>query len=160
MLEPKMPLPSSSVKIIQAVEVTEELFQSCKRLIPQLTSINPPPTRAELTLMLTGGTSVLFMAQDQESGGTRIIGLATVVIYRVPTGIRAIIEDVVVEKNARGRGIGEALTRACLERAEQYGCSQVMLTSNPGREAANRLYQRMDFEPRKTNAYCYRFKRG
>lgn len=80
-------------------------------------------------------------------------------LYRVPTGMRAYIEDVVVDERARGRRIGEALTRACLERAKQAGASQVMLTSNPGRDAANRLYQRMGFELRKTNVYRYGFNR-
>ncbi len=150
-----MPLLSTSVKIIEAVEVTEELYQSCQRLIPQLTGKNPPPTRTELAMILSKGTSILFMAQDQGPGSVDIIGLATLVLYRVPTGMRAYIEDVVVDEQARGKGIGEALTRLCLERAEQAGCPQVLLTSNPGRQAANRLYQRMGFQLRKTNVYRY-----
>jgi len=155
-----MPDTSPSYKIIQAVEVTQELAQAARRLIPQLTRINPPPTSAELVRMLSDGTSILFIAQDQHPAGEMIIGLATLVLYRVPTGMRAIIEDLVVDEKTRGRGIGEALTRACLEWAERAGCPQVVLTSNPGREAANRLYQRMGFEVRKTNVYRYRFPKG
>jgi ribosomal protein S18 acetylase RimI-like enzyme len=150
---------SQQYRIIQATEVSEALYQACQRLVPQLTSNNPPPTRQQLANLLSEGKSILFLAQHQDYAD-EIIGLATLVLYRVPTGMRGIIEDVVVDEKARGRHIGEALTHACLERAEQAGCPQVMLTSNPGRTAANRLYQRMGFELRRTNAYRYSFMRG
>jgi ribosomal protein S18 acetylase RimI-like enzyme len=87
----------------------------------------------------------------------RIIGALTLAVYRVPTGIRSIIEDVIVDKSARGQGIGEALTRRALVVAKEAGAAHVTLTSNPRREAANRLYQRMGFAKRETNAYIYRF---
>jgi ribosomal protein S18 acetylase RimI-like enzyme len=109
--------------------------------------------------MLSTGSSTVYLAHHGDYGD-EIIGLATLVPYRVPTGMRAYIEDMVVDERARGRRVGEALTHACLEQAEAAGASQVMLTSNPGRIAANRLYQRMGFELRKTNVYRYGFKRG
>jgi ribosomal protein S18 acetylase RimI-like enzyme len=155
-----MPLTLLSIRIIQVTEVTDELVRACQRLTPQLTHINPPPSRAQLSSILAERTLILFLAQDQETGNEEIVGMATLVLYHVLTGMRAMIEDVVVDEKARGSGVGEALTRACLERAEQAGCQQTMLTSNPSREAANRLYQRMGFELRKTNVYKYSFKRG
>jgi ribosomal protein S18 acetylase RimI-like enzyme len=150
---------AQNVQVTQVTEMTEELFNACQHLVPQLTHNNPPPTREQLALLLESPTAYLFMAKtpDFENG---IVGLATLVLYRVPTGVRAYIEDVVVDEKARGKRIGEALTRACLEKAEQAGAPQVMLTSNPGRSAANRLYQRMGFEERETNVYRYSFKRG
>jgi ribosomal protein S18 acetylase RimI-like enzyme len=154
-----MPDHSPHCKIYQVTEMSEELYQACRRLVPQLTSNNPPPTPLELTLMLSERSSMLFLARQHDPGSDEIIGLATLVLYRVPTGMRGIIEDVVVDESARGRHIGEALTRACLERAQEAGCLQVMLTSNPGRVAANRLYQRMGFELRKTNVYRYSFNK-
>ena len=152
-----MPGHSPHYKIIQVTEASEELYQACQRLIPQLTRNNPAPTRQELARLLSEASSILFVAQDQDCN-QEIIGLATLALYRVPTGMRAIIEDVVVNDKARGKGIGEALLHACLAHAQQAGCRQVMLTSNPGRTAANSLYQRMGFELRKTNVYRYSFK--
>jgi ribosomal protein S18 acetylase RimI-like enzyme len=152
-----MPDHSQSWKITQVTKMTEELYQACQHLVPQLTSNNPPPTHQELALMLSTETSILYIAK-YEGFGDEIIGLASLVLYRVPTGVRGYIEDVVVDDRARGRRIGEALTQACLDRAEQAGASQVMLTSNPARAAANRLYQRMGFELRRTNVYRYGFK--
>jgi len=149
-----MPEPTPELMIYQATEMTDELFEACQRLVPQLTSNNPPPAKKELALLVTSESSVLFFARHSDYKN-EIIGLATLILYRVPTGLRAYIEDVVVDEKARRRRIGESLTRACLERAEAAGASQVMLTSNPGRLAANCLYQRMGFELRKTNVYRY-----
>jgi len=150
---------SQNVQVTRVTELTEELYSACQRLVPQLTYNNPPPTREQLARMLESSASYLFIAWDPDFGDG-IIGLATLVLYRVPTGVRGTIEDVVVDESARGRRIGEALTRACLETAEQAGAPQVMLTSNPGRTAANSLYQRMGFELRKTNVYRYSFRKG
>jgi ribosomal protein S18 acetylase RimI-like enzyme len=80
------------------------------------------------------------------------------VTFRIPTGVRAWIEDVVVDEAARGKGAGEALTRRALERAAELGSKTVDLTSRPTREAANRLYQRVGFELRHSNLYRYNLK--
>ena len=80
---------------------------------------------------------------------------AACVVTCIPTGVRAWIEDVVVDTSARGKGAGEALTRAALERAAELGAKTVDLTSRPSREAANRLYQRVGFVLRQSNLYRY-----
>jgi len=76
-------------------------------------------------------------------------------MYRIATGLKAWIEDVVVDEAARGHGVGEALNLAALDEARRRGAKAVSLTSRPSREAANRLYQRMGFIPRDTNVYRY-----
>lgn len=85
----------------------------------------------------------------------RIVGSLTLAMFRIPTGIRAWIEDVVVDDSARGHGVGEALNRAALDFAKQHGAITVDLTSRPSRVAANRLYQRIGFVARETNIYRY-----
>jgi ribosomal protein S18 acetylase RimI-like enzyme len=84
-----------------------------------------------------------------------IVGSLTLVTFRIPTGIRAWIEDVVVDETARGHGVGEALNQAAIEEARRKGAVTVDLTSRPSREAANRLYQRIGFVQRDTNVYRY-----
>jgi ribosomal protein S18 acetylase RimI-like enzyme len=79
--------------------------------------------------------------------------MLTLAVFRIPTGVRAWIEDVVVDENQRGRGVGEALTQAALELASARGARTVDLTSRPSRDIANRLYKRMGFELRETNVY-------
>ncbi len=153
-----MPDPSPGLSIQQATAMTEQLYQACQRLVPQLTSNNPPPSRSDLAGVIASPASILFQARHSDFG-EEIIGLVTLVLYCVTSGRRAYIEDLVVDDKARGRHVGEALMRACLERADQAGATQVMLTCNPGRLAANRLYQRMGFIQRKTNVYQYAFRR-
>jgi ribosomal protein S18 acetylase RimI-like enzyme len=89
--------------------------------------------------------------------GTHIVGSLTLVTFRIPTGVRAWIEDVVVDASARGKGVGEKLNLFALELARAKGAKTVDLTSRPSREAANRLYQRIGFAPRDTNVYRFSF---
>ncbi len=97
--------------------------------------------------------TVLLVARDGEP--PEIVGTLTLVVFRIPTGLRAWVEDVVVDDSVRGRGVGSALTREALRRAEAAGARTVDLTSRPSREAANRLYRRLGFELRETNVYRY-----
>jgi ribosomal protein S18 acetylase RimI-like enzyme len=128
-----------------------EVEEALARLIPQLSSTSPIPRRQELEALIASDSSVLLAAK--EDGG--IIGLLTLVLVRIPTGVRARIEDVVVDERARGRGVGEHLSREAIRLAAEGGAKTVDLTSRPGRRAANRLYERLGFERRDTHVYRY-----
>jgi len=127
-----------------------ELYEAFQHLIPQLTNNNPPPSLDDLADLVREASSTLMVARD-DSG--KIVGALTLSVYRVPTGIRSIIEDVIVDNAARGLGIGEALMKRAIEIAKEKGAQNISLTSNPMREAANRLYLRVGFKKRETNAY-------
>jgi len=133
---------------------TAELLNAFTRLIPQLKISFPPLTRDELTALLSSDASTLLTARDEATG--QIVGMLTLIVYRVPTGIRARIEDVVVDESLRGRGIAVELVQRALEIARQKGADGVALTSNPKREAANRLYQKVGFKKWETNVYFYK----
>ena len=140
-----------SVGVEQATVANAELIEAFNRLIPQLSSSNPPPTQQQLADIIASPTSVLFIARLDE----HIVGSLTLAIFQIPTGIRAWIEDVVVDSVARGHGVGEALSQAAMLDAKHRGAITVELTSRPSREAANRLYQRLGFVARETNVYRY-----
>ena len=144
--------------IEKVTEVTDEIVVAFVRLIPQLSSSNPPPSREEIAEMVASPATVLFIARDPNRGG-EIAGALTLALFRIPTGLRAWIEDVIVDTSCRGQGIGEALCMAAIEHASAAGATTVDLTSRPSREAANRLYQRIGFEQRVTNVYRYNLKR-
>ena len=137
--------------IEHATAVDDELVEAFSRLIPQLSSSSPPPSRDELAAIVTSPDSVLLLARLEG----RIVGTLTLALYRIPTGLKAWIEDVVVDESASRQGIGEALNLAALHEARRRGAKDVSLTSRPSREAANRLYQRIGFVRRDTNLYRY-----
>ncbi|KLR61063.1 acetyltransferase (GNAT) family protein [Actinobacteria bacterium IMCC26207] len=138
------------IHVEESTVVTTELVEALAHLIPQLSASSAVPTAAELEEMLGAGASHLLVAHD-DSGP--ILGCMTLVVFRIPTGVRAWIEDVVVDSSARGKGVGEALNAAALELAAGLGARTVDLTSRPSREAANRLYRRLGFVERETNVY-------
>ncbi|MFM9083726.1 MAG: GNAT family N-acetyltransferase [Actinomycetota bacterium] len=131
--------------------VDDELVDAFAVLIPQLSSSNPAPGMDELARIIESETTVLFIARVDG----RIAGALTLAVFRIPTGVRAWIEDVVVDSAARGHGVGEALNKAAIGEARSRGAVTVDLTSRPSREAANRLYQRLGFAARDTNVYRF-----
>jgi ribosomal protein S18 acetylase RimI-like enzyme len=141
-------------------------MRAVHHLLPQLSRSAPLPSGLEIDEIVSSGATTLLLASDDglgnddpgepgAPGSAAIVGMLTLVIFRLPTGVRAWVEDVVVDTGARGRGVGEALTQAAIEISFDRGAQTVDLTSRPSREAANRLYRRMGFEPRDTNVYRY-----
>src|SRR5215216_2600269 len=130
-------------------EVTEELQDALQRLIPQLGVHKMPPTLQELNELIKSESSTLLTARYPDANGA-IAGILSLIVYRVPTGLHSIIEDLVVDEKLRRQGIGEALIRYAIELAGEAGADGVSLTSNSQREAANQLYQSLGFELRRT----------
>ena len=139
----------STIAVEVATHVDEALVNAVARLVPQLSSSTSPPTRVELEVIVAGPSTMLLIARKDRA----VVGMLTLALFRIPTGIRAWIEDVVVDAEARGQGVGEVLTREAIRIAGTHGARTVELTSRPSREAANRLYQRIGFERRDTNVY-------
>ncbi|MDG0975666.1 MAG: GNAT family N-acetyltransferase [Ilumatobacter sp.] len=146
-------VPQSGASVAVAAVVDDELVAAFAHLIPQLSQSSPPPDADQLRVLVDGADTVLFVARVDGV----IVGSLTLAFYRIPTGLKAWIEDVVVDDAARGHGVGRLLNEAALAEAESRGAKDVSLTSRPSREAANRLYQRIGFEARDTNVYRYKF---
>jgi len=139
------------VEITDLAEITDEIVAAFDRLIPQLSSSNPPPSRQVLQQIADSEASHLLVARLDGA----VVGSLTLVLFTIPTGVRAWIEDVVVDDSARGQGVGEKLNLHALALARAAGATTVDLTSRPSREAANRLYQRIGFIERETNIYRF-----
>ena len=140
-----------AIEISICDNVDETVVAALGKLIPQLSASSSLPSAEQLSEILDHDASTLLLARD----GDTIVGSMTLVIFPIPTGMRAWIEDVVVDERARGQGVGEALNRQAMKIALQAGAKTVDLTSRPSREAANRLYQRLGFTARETNIYRY-----
>lgn len=140
------------ITISEVSRVDDATVAAVGRLLPQLSRSSAAPTAAELAELVASPATTLFAATVDD--GT-IVGMLTLAMFRIPTGVRAWIEDVVVDDAARGTGAATALTHAALEAARTAGAKTVELTSRPSREAANRLYRRIGFEARETNVYRF-----
>ncbi len=133
-------------------ESSPELVEAMRRLVPQLSSSASDPTESDIGEVLDSESTFLLLAR---SDANEIVGMLTLALLRIPTGVRAWIEDVVVDERARGAGIGSALVSEALAIARAQGARTVDLTSRPDRVAANRLYERLGFARRETNVYRY-----
>jgi ribosomal protein S18 acetylase RimI-like enzyme len=138
------------VGIEEATAVSAQLAAALRELVAQLSSSAAAPTDEELSEVAAGEATTLLIARDADGA---VIGMLTLALFRIPTGVRAWIEDVVVDERSRGHGAGELLVRRALELTRERGARTVDLTSRPSREAANRLYERLGFEPRETDVY-------
>ena len=124
-----------------------------RHLLPQLSASAVQPDQAAVQRIVSSEAITLLAARLDG----QIVGLLTLAMFPIPTGIRAWIEDVIVDEAARGQGVGEALTKKALDLAEAAGARTVDLTSRPSREAAGRLYERVGFAERSTRIYRYTF---
>ena len=143
------------VSIRPVTEVTESLTDAYRVLIPQLSTSSNPPTGEALQRIIESDSAQILIAENENG---EILGTMTIIIFQIPTGIRAWIEDVVVDSSVRGKGIGKKLNLAALELAKQAGAKTVDLTSRPARQEANQLYRSIGFVERETNVYRFSFE--
>jgi ribosomal protein S18 acetylase RimI-like enzyme len=132
-------------------EANDEVVDALNQLLPQLSSTATALTLTQLRDLVESPSTTLFVARNE---GT-LVGTLTLAVFRIPTGLRGWIEDVVVDESARGTGVGESLTLAAIDEAKRRGIRSLDLTTRPTRDAANRLYSRLGFERRETNVYRF-----
>jgi ribosomal protein S18 acetylase RimI-like enzyme len=139
-----------NVAITVVSEVTSDLVTAFERLLPQLSPAAPLLAARDLAEIVSSPGATLFIARDPAG---EIVGTATLIGFRIPSGRRARIESLIVDQGARRRGVGVALCRAALERAREMGADTVDLTSAQARQEANQLYLRLGFQLRASNVY-------
>lgn len=140
------------VEIYEIINPEEQVLSAINQLLPQLSKSSPSISLEYLETLSSSNNTKLFVAKESDS----ILGMLSVVFCMIPTGTKAWIEDVVVDKEARGKGIGKALMNHALKEAKNRGAKSVDLTSRPSRETANELYKSIGFQVRETNIYRYR----
>jgi len=130
-------------------EPSDELVSAFARLLPQLSRSAAPLDHSDIARMLSHEANTVFLARIDGN----IVGTLTLVMVPIPSGLRARIEDVVVDESARGTGVGTALTKAAIECAQSANARTVDLTSRPDRDSAGRLYERLGFRERDSRVY-------
>ena len=139
--------------IIEIQIYSPEYHEAMQRFLDQLTS-NPMTLTEEMfkELLASSNSYLFFLMQDGQ-----IAGMLTVGIYYSPTGGKAWIEDVVVDEAFRGEGLSKLLVAHAIEFTKSKQVPSLMLTSNPKRIVANKLYQAMGFSRKETNVYRMKF---
>ncbi|MEV6773386.1 GNAT family N-acetyltransferase [Nocardia sp. NPDC051030] len=140
-----------AVTVESLTEVNDEIVEAFDRLLPQLSSTAKRLSREALAELLSAESTTILVAR---SGG-KSVGTLSLVMFPIPSGLRARVEDVVVDDSARGKGIGASLIEEAKAQASAAGARTVDLTSRVSREAANRLYERLEFQPRESRVYRY-----
>ena len=139
------------VEIFQPSQADEATLRAVNQLLPQLSSSAPPLNLERLIEIIQSSSVHLYIAREEQE----VLGMLSLVLFTIPTGMRAWVEDVVVDEKARGKGVGKALSEHALKEASRLGAKTVDLTSRPSRVAANQLYQRVGFTKRETNVYRF-----
>ena len=142
------------ITIEELREVTDDVVQAFRRLVPQLSTSAVPPDAGALRALVSSPAATVLLARNDDNA---IVGTLTLATFPTPTGYRAWIEDVIVDDSARGQGVGLLLTEEALNRARKTGARTVDLTTRPSRVAAGRLYERAGFTQRDTRVYRYTF---
>ncbi len=141
----------AAVQVEVLDSVTDEAVEAFSRLLPQLSSSARPLDAAALSAIASSPAVTVLVARMDG----KIIGTLSLAMFPVPTGLRAWIEDVVVDEAAGHHGAGTALVREAIRIAEQAGARTVDLTSRPSRQAAGRLYEKVGFTQRDSRVYRY-----
>ena len=139
------------MKIEELTDFSAQALDAINGLLPQLSPSVVVLEESDLRNIVDSESTKLFLAIDEDG----VFGMLSLVLFRIPTGRKAWVEDVVVDEKARGRGVGKLLTEHAIQVAREHGAHSVDLTSRPSREAANALYQRVGFEQRETNVYRF-----
>lgn len=137
------------MEIYEVKTVTDNTLNAFRKLIPQLSSSCTLPTKKDLENIVSSNNTLLFIAEENKT----ILGTLTLVFNKIPTGNKVWIEDVVVDKTARGKGVGRALILFAIEYVKKQNIKSINLTSSPERVVANKLYQKLGFVKRETNVY-------
>lgn len=145
----------NKIKIESLKTYTPKVLKDFNNLLSQL-NIDIPKLSEEYVCEILKSTSTWIFVVRNNSG--MIIGMATLVVFKALSGKRATLEDIVVDKDYRGQGLGKKLLQTTLSFARKEDISYIDLTSRPDRIEANDLYVSLKFEKRNTNAYRYIIK--
>lgn len=144
-------MQQNEIYIEEVTHFSPEVADAVRNLAQQLDENFQPLTDDDLKFMISSSNTHLYIARLKKKN--KIIGMITLVVYRIPYKMKAQLEDIVVDKTMRGKGVGTVLVQFAIDKAKEFGAKSLNLTSNPKREAANKLYENLGFKKRDTNVY-------
>ena len=130
----------SEVKVEIVKEVTPELVEGVKKLVPELGSVNQVKITEEyLTELIESKSSHLLVARNPEK---QIEGMAVLVVYPCLVNYRGLIETLVVDPSARKKGVASAIIKQALQEADKLDVNNVRVCTYKTNIPANNLLKK------------------
>ncbi|MBC6998405.1 GNAT family N-acetyltransferase [Cytophaga sp. FL35] len=143
-----------TIEVLHKFELNNKNQERIRTLYKQLNdTIIPRP----LHQVLQEDNHVIFMVCKDEK--EEIVGIALMATYKVVSGFRGLVEDVVVDEAYRGKGIGRMLMESLLEEARRKSIDEVMLFTGHHRTPAINLYKSLGFKIRESGVYNLSFRK-
>lgn len=137
------------IYIINTLE--ESSLLQINSLLHQLSPDAPEISHNRLESLLKDADFRLFVAQNNEK---KIVGMLTLTACQTLSYAKYWIEDVIVDNECRGLGLGRALVKAAVEYVKENEEKPIIyLTSNPSRVSARNLYRSEGFEEYNTGVF-------
>ena len=124
-------------------KIKERIFKLYKQL-------NPNKKQLDLSEILNANNHVVIVGCFVDN---EIVGIASMAYYKVISGNKGWIEDVVVDQNYRGMGIGRKLVKKLLNLAEEQKLTEVLLFTESHRNEAIKLYESLNFDKKESSIY-------
>ena len=136
-----------NIEILSGEHVTETMQQQVTELYKQL---NDKIVQLPLKKILEDN-DYLVLVVCKEQG--QIVGIAMMAMYKVISGHKGMIEDVVVDQVHRGKGIGRKLMEKLLEEGKNRNLDEILLFSGHHRTPAITLYKSLGFQLKDSGLY-------
>ena len=139
--------------ITRLEKIDKKRYGQIKDLLFDLYPNNNPPSLEEIEQIINSETVNIYIAIGKE----KIIGIASAVFYRKLGGKVCIIEDVIVDSDYRGKGIGSKLTHHILQIAKEKKCPFVDVYTR--RAEALEFYKKCGFVEKGENKPFFALRR-
>lgn len=142
-------MENEQITITTLTESSANLEEAIRNLARQIGSNYKELTREDFHEIMTSPNTTILVAKKKEN----IIGMITLLVYRIPYVKKASIDDLVIDEAYRGQGIAKQLLNQAIRLAKEKGAAYIDLTARPRRAEGNSLYEKFGFQKRDTNVY-------
>jgi len=120
------------------------------QIVELFNALNSEINQRSITEVLSQGNDYICACCWENK---ELIGMASLATYKVISGYKGMVEDVVVSPTMRGKGIGRKLMEKLISEAEKLELSEILLFSGHHRKPAISLYKSLGFNVKNSGMY-------
>ena len=135
----------SDFSIERITSVDDDVVEAAKRLSSQLNSSNQVTVSREYLETITENPDNYWLMARRESDA-RFIGMASLFIMRLPTNVRSFLENIVVDEDSRGQGVGIALSMRAFEIADSQNVNTLRAQAGTQNGVSRSMLQKAGFK--------------